>query len=261
MVRKASGPGPAGKTRGTLFLAILIFLILTFLVFPEGAAAAITWQAQGPSPIQGADVVIPPDNPVVGAVQSLLIDPANNNIMYAGAVNGGIWKTTDGGSTWTPLTDTQTSLSMGGMALDPTNPNRILAGFGNFSNFGKDGPRAGVIFSNDAGSTWTPVGGAILANTDVSSVVVNGQVMFVASRSDGQGVNSSVPGLFRSTDGGASFIQISGSGGLPTGSVTSLVTDPSDPNRLYAAVAAVQNSGIFRSDDLGKTWTNITPPQ
>ena len=104
------------------------------------------------------------------------------------------------------------------------------------------------------------MGGAILANTDVSSVVVNGQVMFVASRSDGQGVNSSVPGLFRSTDGGASFIQISGSGGLPTGSVTSLVTDPSDPNRLYAAVAAVQNSGIFRSDDLGKTWTNIAPP-
>ncbi len=120
---------------------------------------------------------------MVGAVQSLLIDPNDNNIMYAGAVNGGIWKTTDGGGTWTPLTDTQKSLSMGGMALDPGNSSRILAGFGAFSNFGgKSGPLAGVIFSSDAGNTWTPVGGAVTANTDVSSVLVNGQTMFVASR-------------------------------------------------------------------------------
>ena len=90
--------------------------------------------------------MIPPDNPVVGAVQSLLIDPANNNIMYAGAVNGGIWKTTDGGSTWTPLTDTQTSLSMGGMALDPTNPNRILAGLWEFFQFRKRWPPGGSDF-------------------------------------------------------------------------------------------------------------------
>ena len=254
MISKTSGRGQAGKTRGTLFLAI--FLMLTFLGFSGGEAAAVTWQPQGPSPIQGGEVVIPPDNPVVGAVQSLLIDPTNNNIMYAGAVNGGIWKTTDGGSTWVPLTDTQISLSMGGMALDPTNPNHILAGFGHYSNFGGNGgPLAGVIFSSDAGNTWTPVGGAVTANTDVSSVVINVNSsvtsMFVASRSVGQGA-----GLFRSTDDGKSFIQISGSGGLPTGSVTSLASDPSNSNRIYAAVL---NGGIFRSDNDGQTWTNITP--
>ena len=104
------------------------------------------------------------------------------------------------------------------------------------------------------------MGGAVTANTNVSSVVVNGQLMFVASRSSTHPTNPNlstpVTGLFRSTDGGASFIQISGSGGLPTGSVTSLASDPGDPRRLYAAV---QNSGIFRSDNQGKTWTNITP--
>ena len=109
--------------------------------------------------------------------------------------------------------------------------------------------------SSDAGTTWTPVGGAVTANTDVSSVLVNGQTCSsppgVAKRH-----RRGNTGLFRSTDGGASFIKISGSGGLPTGSVTSLASDPSNPNRLYAAL---HNAGIFRSDNLGQTWTNITP--
>jgi hypothetical protein len=100
-----------------------------------------------------------------------------------------------------------------------------------------------VIFSSDAGNTWTSVGGAITANTDVSSVLVNGQVMFVASRSFGQSGDSSVPGLFRSTDGGASFIQLSGSGGLPTGSVTSLVSEtPATPT---ASLLPYKHSGFF----------------
>jgi hypothetical protein len=256
MKRKTSCHGLAGKAKGKRFPAIPILIFLFSLALGGGEAKAVTWQTQGPTPILGGESVIVPDNPVVGAVQSLLINPTDNNIMYAGAVNGGIWKTTDGGTTWTPLTDGLTSLSMAGMALDPGNPDRILAGFGNYSNFGKDGPRAGVIFSSDEGNTWKSLGGAITANTDVSAVLVNGQTMFVASRSYGEGSNSSTPGLFRSTDGGASFIQLSGSGGLQTGSVTSLAADPSNANRIYAAV---QNYGIFRSDDLGKTWTNITP--
>ena len=252
MIPEASCPGPAGKARGICFPAILILVILFCLVMSGQDAAAVTWQAQGPSPIQGGDTVIVPDNPVVGAVQSLLIDPNDNNTMYAGAVNGGIWKTTNGGSAWTPLTDNQISLSMGGMALDPNNSNVILAGFGHYSNLGgTGGPLAGMILSNDGGNTWTPVGGAVTYNADVSSAVVHGSVMFVASRSVGQGA-----GLFRSTDSGKSFLQISGSGGLPTGSITSLASDPSHPNRLYAAVL---NAGIFRSDNDGQTWTNITP--
>jgi autotransporter-associated beta strand protein len=262
MIGKTSCPGLAGKTRGSLFPAILILFILTSLILCVEEAWAVTWTAQGPSPILGGDTVIVPDNPVVGAVESLLIDPNDNNTMYAGAVNGGIWKTTNGGTTWTPLTDGLTSLSMAGMALDPGNPDRILAGFGNYSNFGgKGGPRVGVIFSSDAGNTWKSVGGAVTTNTDVSAVLVNGQTMFVASRSFGEGGDTSVPGLFRSTDGGASFIKIDGSGGLPKeASITSLASDPSNPNRLYAAVQdSPQNAGIFRSDDLGKTWTNITP--
>jgi hypothetical protein len=82
MVRETSCPGLVGKIRGRDFLVILIFLILTSLVFRGGEARAVTWTAQGPSPILGGDTVIVPDNPVVGAVQSLLIDPNDNNTMY-----------------------------------------------------------------------------------------------------------------------------------------------------------------------------------
>ena len=172
MIRETSCPALAGKTRGARFPVILLLLILFFL--NGGEAAAITWQAQGPTPIYGGEAVIVPNNNVVGAVQSLLINPGDNNIMYIGAVNGGIWKTTDGGATWNPLTDNQTSLSMGGMAFDPGNPNRILAGSGQFSNAGIDGPQAGLIFSRDAGTTWTPVGGAVTANTNIASLVFSG---------------------------------------------------------------------------------------
>ncbi len=60
-------------------------------------------------------------------------------------MNGGIWKTTDGGGIWKPLTDNKISLSMGGMALEPGNPNRILAGFGQFANSLQGGPRQECI--------------------------------------------------------------------------------------------------------------------
>lgn len=259
MARKTYSLGLAGKAQRTLFLAIFIFLLLISLSFSPAGATTIDWQAQGPSPINQGQATIVPDNPVVGALQSLLVDPTDSNTLYVGAGNGGIWKTTNGGGAWTPLTDGQNSLSMGGMALDPGNSSRILAGFGVFSNFrGSGGPPEGVIFSSDAGATWTSVGGAITTNTNVSAVLLKDQLMFVASRDNilNAGPPTPVTGLFRSTDGGASFIDISGSGGLPTGSVTSLAFDPSDYKRIYAAV---QKQGLFRSDDQGKTWTNITP--
>ena len=145
MITKTSRLGLAGKTRGTLFPAVMIVLIFTSLVFSGGEAAAVTWQDQGPAPIHQGAVVIPPDNPTTGAIQSVLVDPTANNTMYIGAVNGGIWKTTDGGGIWKPLTDNKISLSMGGMALDPGNPSRILAGFGQFANSLQGGPLAGVI--------------------------------------------------------------------------------------------------------------------
>lgn len=224
-----------------------------------GEAPAQTYTAQGPAPItESGGVRLPPTNPVVGAVQAVLPHPTDSSTIYVGAVNGGIWKTSNGGATWTPLTDLQPSLSIGALGLDAGNPNRVLAGFASFSN-SRDmgGPLAGLLYSQDAGATWTSVGGPLLKNTNISAVLMDNQVMLAASRSNLDLVYApgTVTGLFRSLDGGKSFIPLSGSGGLPLGSITGLAWDPANHQRVYAALA---QKGIYRSDDGGRTWSNIT---
>src|SRR6202011_37862 len=87
------------------------------------------------------------------------VDPTNTNVVYAGAAQGGIWKTTDGGTTWTPLTDTQASLAIGSIALDPQNHNTIYAGTGEENNSGDSYYGAGILKSTDAGTTWTNIPG------------------------------------------------------------------------------------------------------
>src|SRR5262249_29940875 len=103
-----------------------------------------TFIPQGPSPKFGPiDVVqsgdAPPNGTVAGAVQAILLDPAlGPQTMFIGSPNGGIWRTTNGGTTWTPLTDNQASLSIASLALDPTDPTgkTLIAGVGITSNGG-----------------------------------------------------------------------------------------------------------------------------
>src|SRR5262249_48218436 len=94
------------------------------------------WTPIGPSHIA--------TNPITsGRTNTIAIDPTNTNVIYVGAATGGVWKTTDGGTTWTPLTDTQCSVAMGALAIDPTNHLVIYAATGeeNFSGDSYSGCR------------------------------------------------------------------------------------------------------------------------
>ncbi len=82
------------------------------------------WTAIGPQPVDGFGLVNS------GRVTAVAVDPTNNQIVYAGAADGGIWKTTNGGSTWTPLTDQLASLATGSIAIDPENHLTIYVGTG-----------------------------------------------------------------------------------------------------------------------------------
>lgn len=221
------------------------------------------WNALGPAPTFNAQVSIPPNNPVCGAIQTVAAHPTNPDILYIGAVNGGIWRTTNATAAnpdWTPLTDFLPSLSIGALEFDPTDLTHqtLIAGSARLSSFaGEGGKRIGVLISTDGGNTWTVLGSATLAGQDITSVAARGNVLLAAADSVWTRGNAGGGGLFRSTNSGTSFTLISGSAltGLPAGSISDLVGDPGNPNRFYAAVVT---NGIYRSDNLGATWIDVT---
>jgi hypothetical protein len=223
---------------------------------PQSRAANLSgvWQSRGPAPTQSAQVRVPPDNEVCGAIHALAIHPTNPDIIYVGAVNGGVWRTADASATrpnWVPLTDSLPSQSIGAVAFDPLDATAqtLIAGTGRWSNFAQRGDdEIGVYRTTNGGTSWAVLGGTTLLGQKLISVVARGNVLFAASFGGG---------LFRSTDTGANWTLISGLNGLPTGGIGALNEDRLNANRLYAAVRGAAPK-ILRSDDLGATWIDIT---
>jgi hypothetical protein len=273
-------------------------LIAAALLIPAGSAAQVqvnqTFVPQGPAPSLGPLFVVqsgddPPKGTVSGAVEAMLLDPAlGPNTMFIGSVNGGIWKTTNGGATWTPLTDKQASLSIASLALDSTDPSgkTLVAGVGitsngNWDNFnngnfvGRGGQQTGLLYSTNGGNTWTPMGTAQLKGQSVISAAAMGQTILAATFEEQEPnikttAGGTSYGLYRSLNGGTSFSLASGAAGtgLPSGPVTALVADPRNSGScgalnscsFYAAVTSPTNpqaTSIFISKDSGATWSAV----
>jgi hypothetical protein len=142
------------------------------------------WIPQGPAPIENGLAVASPNNQCAGAIQAVAPHPTNADVIYVGAVNGGIWKTTNGtvaSPKWTALTDDQKSLSIGALKFDPTDKggNTLIAGIGRFSAFRRaGGPRTGLLLSTNGGNTWRAIdGGGTLAGSNISGVAVRGSTI------------------------------------------------------------------------------------
>jgi hypothetical protein len=224
------------------------------------------WVEQGPGPIlDGGDEGLP-GNPVAGAINAIVADPSNADVVFVGTVNGGVWKTenaTAASPAWTPLTDHQLpALSINSLAMSPVNPGTLFAGTGSTSSHqGVGTPGFGVARSTDGGDTWTVLATPDFAGKQINSIVPtqlsDGNVVLAATLYDGGGV-------YRSINNGASFEdRISGKpmSGLPDAGVSQLIADPSNAKRFYAGVP--QNSGggadagVYRSDDGGMHWTRV----
>lgn len=243
-----------------------------------GVAVAQDFQAQGPAPFSTSARVqqVFGWTASTGAARVLAPHPSNAQILYAGAANGGVWRSDNAGQSWTPLTDGQSSLSIGGLALDPTDPSHVVAGIGRFSTAGgQGGALTGLLESRDSGATWSSVGLQQLGlqpgfETGISSVVfagstiVAGGVRQVTDSTTRQGTG----GLFRREAGG-SFTPIGvdlataaadPSKPMPLGApVSSLAVDPGNPSVVYAGVnGAGSYNGIYRSGDGGRTWSRET---
>ena len=250
-------------------------IILAVVLLLPTATAVGQWSAQGPGPTLFGQVEnIPGGDPVVGAMHTVAAHPTNANILFAGGTNGGLWRTENALDTdpnWLPLIDSQSSLSIGALEFDPLDlmANTLIAGNGRYSSYGRVGTgRDGLLLSSDGGDTWNrPAGNSALVGKNISGVVSRGSTI-VASVNTADSFTFDNIGIFRSTDAGVSFTQISnGNGsasGLPGGSSYDLVGDPGDTNTLYTSVVFASDlggqNGIYRSTDVGATWSKVSDP-
>lgn len=214
-------------------------------------------KAAGKLPNQGSWTNLGPNN-VPGRMTAIVVDPTNHAVVWVGGADGGVWKSTDTGSTWANLTDFEGSLSVGALALDPGDPNTLYVGTGE-GNFSSDRiPGAGILKTTDGGATWRlfPIAnpwGRGIRRLDVDPV--DRTTLFAAADN----------GLLRSTDAGATWTLVDS---LPSKSrdyATDVVRDPGDSATLYAAFGDVYaigdpaqtTPGIWRSTDRGTTWAQL----
>ncbi|MGZ4363246.1 MAG: hypothetical protein ACXVFF_13510, partial [Gaiellaceae bacterium] len=239
---------------------------------------------QGPGAISTSPFLFPDETdhlPAAGAINSVAIDRVNPNVMYIGSVNGGVWRTTDGGHTWAPLTDQFPSLAIGAVAIaprdstgallqstptvTPTNQLVVYAGTGGFSSSWVSGFAVGLLRSANGGDTWQLLAPATLAGLQITAVVPlnngsadpNAQTVLVAASGlqfFNAGQNDTRGGIFRSTDSGGTFTR------MLVGTASDLVADPSVPGRVYAALTNGAHTGIARSDDFGQHWIDLGSP-
>ena len=185
---------------------------------------------------------------------------------YFGAVAGGVWKTQNGGLTWTPMTDKTGIMSIGAIAVAPSDPNVIYVGTGESCIRGNISYGDGMYKSVDGGKTWAHIG---LGDTQhIAKIVVHPQnpdIVYVAALGHAYGPNE-LRGVFRSSDGGKTWQKVLFKDNK-TGAID-LVFDPNNPHILFAALWEAQRtpwsltsggpgSGLYRSGDDGVTWKRL----
>jgi hypothetical protein len=185
----------------------------------------------------------------LGRIDRIAFHPSNANIIFIGSPTGGVWKTTDGGTSWTPITNSLPALGVAGIAVSPTNGNVIyvLSGDGDSHtpgylvfDYGSSGSCIGVFKSSDGGSTWTQTGNLYTGASDfvghrLTVSPTNGNYLFAATNQ----------GLWRTTNGGNTWTQVR------TGDYWDVKFKPNDDSTVYASSA----TDVFYSTDGGRTGT------
>jgi photosystem II stability/assembly factor-like uncharacterized protein len=191
--------------------------------------------------------------------------PGDGATFYFGAVDGGVWKTTDAGTVWKPVFDRQSVASIGALAVSPSNPNVIYAGTGETDIRSDLASGAGIYKSTDGGQSWTYAG--LKETRQIAKIVIdptNPDVVYAGALGHAYGPNSE-RGIYKSTDGGVTWKHT-----LDKGSevgAADLAIAIAKPNVLFASMwnahrppwstyapLAGPGSGIYRSTDSGETW-------
>ena len=239
------------------------------------------WAALGPSPIADGQTFANVGTPVSGRITAIALDPGyngtTNQTVYVGAAQGGVWRSVDNGTHWTPLMDNQPSLAVGAIAVDPTNPNVIYVGTGEGNRAGDTYYGQGLLKTTDGGNTWTQIVGPVsttppnlpsFINCSFMTIEIdpsNPQTLYAATNigltsgaSGGSGiVVIGNRGIWKSTDGGMNWRNLNPGNFTVDRTGTDVLIDPRRPQRVFAAIL---NVGIFRSEQGGEpnTWTQLS---
>jgi len=208
------------------------------------------WQFVGPNNFET------PAGPVTGRVNAVVYDPADDNTFYIGAAIGGVWKTTDRGKNWVPLSNAWPFEAISSIAIDPKNSKILYVGTGDFH--GSDKQSFGLMKSTDGGATWTNLGRAEFGETSVSKIVIdpeNSDVIVLTCGRGRQGYGQ----VWRSTDAGKTWKAVITDFAEWAEVAVSHIRVYGD--RWYYAVGWTGSEGkVYRSADRGATWTALKTP-
>jgi hypothetical protein len=274
------------------------------------------WASLGPAPIC-KDYFLAPEQPCffkyTGRISAIAAHPKLDTVIYVASAGGGVWKTTNGSQSWTPLFDAMPSMDVGALALDPHHPETVFAGTG--SRYSTSYGAVGVFVSKNGGASWAQAGGTTftgctiarfafhaeipgvvlaaaslnetsaptnitclggvyaslnggktwirwLENPKVTDVIVAGSQVFAGVEGEGVLTSQVLQTAFGTALLASSWTQVTG--GLPTSDMSRvrLVSAPSNPMRLYAAIGLFGSpaliKGIWWSNNGGLSWTAST---
>src|SRR5438105_2875285 len=201
-----------------------------------------------------------------GRVIGFAVDPNNPARYFVASASGGVWKTINDGTTWTPVFDKEGSYSIGAIVLDPKNPLTVWVGAGENNSQRSVSYGDGVYRSDDGGKTWKNVG--LKKSEHIGRIALDPRdptVVYVAAQGPLWGPGGE-RGLFKTTDNGKTWkniLSISENTG-----VTDVVIDPNNPDTIYAAayqrrrhnwtlIDGGPESALYKSTDAGVTWKKL----
>ena len=261
---------------------------MQFIAKESNTSAPATWKSLGPETWTTSSY-----NPGLGRINVITVDPVDSNIIYVGAPAGGLWKTTDGGSSWQNLTDHLPILGASGLSIDPNNTDVLYLGTGDGD--GSDTYSIGILKSIDGGLSWVPTGLNWTTNQFrvIRKVVISpasSDTLYAATSaglyvSDDAGANwtkvangsfrdvevhpsnsnivyACTDQFYKSTDAGFTFSQISS--GLPSAGVVnrmSIAVSPDNAAVVYGVFGSSSDAtfyGLYKSTDEGQTWTQMS---
>lgn len=244
---------------------------------------ASTWSFVGPNPIPNGQTTAV-STAVSGRVSAIAVDPTDANIVYAGAAQGGVYRSLDGGTTWTPLMDNALTLAIGAIAIAPSNPSIVYVGTGEASGSVDGFVGVGIYRITNATSGSPVVEGPfnkdallndVMTFRSVSKILVhptNPDLIYVTTASGvggnpGAGPTVTLParGLFRSTNATAAaptFARLTVNPTLNAGSLFDAVMDPGDPETILVTVTALSTTpndgGVWRTTNASAPTPTFT---